>query len=274
MANVIPMAGLGSRYSKEGYILPKPLIPVSGMPMIIRAIRDMPKSDKWIFIVRKEHIEKHSIDRLIREEIPEAIFVAVDKTTEGQACTCMLAEPHLDPEEPMFIAACDNGYLYDKKRYEKLLADPGIHSILWTFTQQETLRKKPESWGWCVLEDDNVTIQDMSVKKPISDDPYNDHAIVATFYFRRSGDFMQASRLMIKENHRINGEFYVDAIPLFMRKLGKRSIIFDVELYVGWGKPSDLYSYQKMEYVCNHDVDADLTDEETKLLPRWREYFR
>ena len=31
---VIPMAGRGSRFTKAGYNLPKPLIPVHGVPMI------------------------------------------------------------------------------------------------------------------------------------------------------------------------------------------------------------------------------------------------
>ena len=53
MANLIPMAGIGKRFSKEGYKLPKPLIPVSGMPMVVKAIKDMPSSNKWIFVVRK-----------------------------------------------------------------------------------------------------------------------------------------------------------------------------------------------------------------------------
>ncbi len=59
MANIIPMAGLGSRFSKEGYILPKPLIPVSGKPMILKVIESLPISEKNIFIVRKEHIDDY-----------------------------------------------------------------------------------------------------------------------------------------------------------------------------------------------------------------------
>src|SRR3989344_1525968 len=108
MANIIPMAGIGSRFGEAGYLLPKPLIEVSGKPMIISAIRNMPASSKWIFIVRKEHISDWAIDAVIKAEIPAAIIVAVDKTTEGQASTCMLAMPHLDRDEEMFIAACDN----------------------------------------------------------------------------------------------------------------------------------------------------------------------
>lgn len=31
---IVPMAGAGSRFAKEGYKDPKPLIPVHGVPMI------------------------------------------------------------------------------------------------------------------------------------------------------------------------------------------------------------------------------------------------
>ena len=120
MANLIPMAGEGSRFANEGYRMPKTLVPVSGVPMIIKAIRDMPPTDKWIFVVRKEHIDNFAIDKLIKSEIKDAIIIPVEKTTEGQACTCMLAENYLDDNEELFIAACDNGYLYDKEKFNEL----------------------------------------------------------------------------------------------------------------------------------------------------------
>src|SRR3989344_6241954 len=145
MANVIPMSGLGSRFSKHGYRLPKPLIPVSGHPMIVQVIRTLPQSDKWIFLVREEHITEYAIDRLIKTETPEAIIV-VDKNPHGQATTCALALPHLKPDEPMFIAACDNSFLYNKERYEALKNDPSIDAVVWTFTKHPSLSKKPESW--------------------------------------------------------------------------------------------------------------------------------
>ncbi len=274
MANIIPLAGLGSRFTKEGYLLPKPLIPVSGIPMIIKAIRGMPKSDKWIFIVRQEHIDEYNIDKIIKTEIPHAIIIAVEKTTEGQACTCMLAEPYIDIEEPVFIAACDNTYVYNKEDYESLCTNKNIDAVIWTFTKREDLRHNPTSYGWCKLASDNITIKDMYVKKPVSDDPYTDHAIVASFFFKRAKDFINAVNLMIKENYRINNEFYVDAVPIFLKKLGKVSVIFDVDLYICWGVPDDLYHYQMMEYLCKHDIDLNkVPEEEKRVFPLWKMYF-
>lgn len=278
MANIISMAGLGSRFSKEGYKVPKPLIPVSGVPMIIKAMRDMPESDKWIFMVRKDHIDNHNIDKIIKNEAPNAIIVPVEKTTEGQACTCMLAEPYLDPDEPLFIAACDNGYLYDAKRYKKLCSRKDIDAIVWTFTKHETLRRNPKAWGWCRLEDDGMTIKDMSVKVPVSESPYNDHAVVATFFFKKARYFFDAVNLMIKEDYRINNEFYIDAVPMFLKKLGKKSTIFDVDLYIGWGTPDDLKDYERMEKLLKKGStnikDTGFSEEEKRLLSSWKKYVK
>lgn len=266
MANIIPLAGIGSRFSKDGYLLPKPLIPVSGVPMIIQAIRNMPRADKWIFIVREEHINDYAIDKLIKTEIPNAIIIPVSQTTEGQASTCALALPHLEDNEDLFIAACDNSFLYNKEKYENLKNNSNIDLIVWTFTQDKLLSDSSKSWGWIKLNQDGVTIDDMSVKIPVSDDPFSDHAVVATFYFKKALDFKNAYNLMVQENYRINNEFYVDSLPIFLKKLGKNSVIFDVDLYVGWGKPADLYKYEEQEYFYYHK-------NEKIIGTAWEKYF-
>lgn len=269
MANIIPMAGIGSRFTEAGYLLPKALIPVSGKPMITRVIEALPPAEKSIFIVRQEHIDQYGMDALIEQSLPKAIIIPVEKTTEGQACTAMLAMPHLEPDDDMFIAACDNSFVYDEVAYKKLKADPTVDAIIWTFTHNKLLIQKPTAWGWVKLADDHLTIDDMSVKVPVSNDPFNDHAVVATFYFKRADSFQAAYDLMVKENFRINNEFYVDSMPIFYNKLGERSVLFDVDLYVGWGKPQDLYEYQLWEYVCRYNRPAP--DEQQIAL--WRKFF-
>ena len=267
------MAGIGSRFSKEDYILPKPLIHVSGVPMVVQAIRHMPASDKWIFIVRQEHIKDYNIDEIIRDEIPGAIIIAVNETTLGQANTCLLAQAYLLPNEPVFIAACDNGYVYDKERYQQLVENSDIDCVVWTFTQMEKMRISPQSYGWAKLAENKQTIVDMSVKVPISNDPYHDHAVVATFYFKRSQDFINAVNLMIKEDYRINNEFYVDAVPIFMRKLNKKSVIFDVDQWICWGTPAELNEYEFWEQFFKGESNVGVEEARKSQYSFWRKYF-
>ena len=54
--NIIPMAGEGIRFVNQGYELPKPLIPINGIPMVVRAAKCLPNADLWIFICKEDHV--------------------------------------------------------------------------------------------------------------------------------------------------------------------------------------------------------------------------
>lgn len=264
MITIIPMAGLGSRFSAEGYLLPKPLIPVSGLPMIKQVIRRLPKASETVFIVREEHRSEYAIEEVIKSEDPQARIVGLSETTDGQATTCLYGLEGVSDDEEVFISACDNSFLFDEEKFTALKARPDIDCIVWTFTKDELLTAKPTAWGWVKLDKDGETIADMSVKVPVSEDPFNDHAVVATFWFRRAGDYKAAYAKMVEENYRINNEFYVDSMPVFMKKISKKSVIFPVDLYVSWGKPADLHLYDLREY--EHSIGQD-----TSIA--WKKFF-
>ena len=58
---LIPLAGHGSRFSKAGYKDPKPLINISGKPMIIQAAKSLPNSQNHIFVTLKTHLENYPL---------------------------------------------------------------------------------------------------------------------------------------------------------------------------------------------------------------------
>ena len=61
----MPMAGEGSRFLKEGWTTPKPLIELNGQPLFKHAISSVCADGikmKYSFIVRHEHIEKYGIE--------------------------------------------------------------------------------------------------------------------------------------------------------------------------------------------------------------------
>ena len=58
MKILIPMAGEGSRFAKEGYTFPKPLIDVGGKPMIQKVVENLDFVSEYIFLVRKQHLKK------------------------------------------------------------------------------------------------------------------------------------------------------------------------------------------------------------------------
>ena len=56
-----------------------------------------------------------------------------------------------------------------------------------------------------------------------------DYAVVATFWFRRGQIFIEAAQEMIKENDRINNEFYVDKTMEYVLRAGGRVKILEVD---------------------------------------------
>ena len=64
--NIIPLAGNGQRFKDKGYIIPKPLLPVSGVPMIIHSTKSLPECDKWIFICQKKHLDESELETILK----------------------------------------------------------------------------------------------------------------------------------------------------------------------------------------------------------------
>lgn len=269
MTNLITMAGRGKRFCDAGYQLPKPLIPIDGKPMIWQVIDCLPPSDTWIFVVRQEHIDEYGIDKVIKERVPRAI-VTVDKDLLGGA-SIFCAEEFIPDDDDVFMTGCDMGFLYDRKQHESLKKQ-GYDCILWTFTKDRRISKDPKAWGYAILEKDNKTIKDMSVKVPISDDPYHDHAVAATFWVRSKEILFEAIRKMIMEKITTNDEYYLDNLPIALNHLGKKSCIFDVDLLIGWGTPNEFHEFDKISHFWRFRSLKELgLDEKEQEL--WNTYF-
>ncbi len=236
--NLIPLAGLGSRFSKEGYVDPKPLISVSGKPMIVQAANYLPKAPRNIFVCLEEHLSEYPLEKSIKSEYPESKIVSLNKTTEGQACTCEVGLEGENTDSPLLIAACDNGMLYSKEKYEALLNDTNVDAIAWSFRNHPSSERNPEMYGW-IKTDDKNTVTGVSVKKAISDTPRKDHAIVGTFYFRKTSYFLEALSRLYKKNIRVNGEFYVDSCLNELVEMNLNVKVFEIDHYIGWGTPND-----------------------------------
>ena len=181
---LIPLAGRGSRFVKVGYKDPKPLIEVSGKPMIIQAANSLPNSQNHIFVTLKEHLENYPLEKTLKQEYQDANIISIDEVTQGQAITCSLGLKDADENSSLLIAATDNGMIYNHEKYQNLIEDENVDAIIFTFKHHISSKNNPQMYGWVKTDDkDNATA--VSVKVPISDNPYEDHAIVGTFWFKK-----------------------------------------------------------------------------------------
>lgn len=248
---LIPMAGEGQRFKDEGYETSKPAILTydrrdgSQKPMVVLATLDLPDAsnpDNQLIFVDRDFHKTDGVETVILESFPWAKFINVEKLTEGQACTCMLAKDMINNDEELLIAGCDNGMDYNHDKFEELKQKNDV--IVFTYTNNEAVLKNPNAYGWMIV-DENNEVTGTSIKKAISDNPMKDHAVVATFWFRKGSIFVEATEKMIAENDRVNNEFYVDQVIKHTLDLGYKACVFDIDRYICWGTPTDYEIYQK-----------------------------
>jgi dTDP-glucose pyrophosphorylase len=236
--NLIPMAGAGQRFVDAGYLLPKPLIPVAGVPMIVRAASALPPADHWIFVCRSQHVRDAAIDREVARHFSPATVLTVDHLTDGQASTCLLAAGELRPDDQLTIGACDNGMTYDHALLEERWRG-GADAVIWTFRRNTAVLKNPSMYGWVSVDADG-RVTGVSCKVPLSSRPMEDHAVIGTFSFRNASDFLRAAERTIALERRVNGEFYLDVVLDQAVADGLDVRVLEVERYACWGTPEDL----------------------------------
>ncbi len=251
MISLVPMAGRGSRFSREGYRLPKPLIPVMGLPMFIAALKSFPRADKVIFICQQKFLERYPLAAEIDKHLASARIIPIPQVTEGQACTCLLAQDLLPPEEELLISSIDYQVVYDRARFVELRANPAIDVAVFTFQTGAISKKDPTAFAYCRVAGSRVL--EVVEKRTISPSPESDPAVVGIFYFRRAGDFVRGARRMIRKNIRVNQEFYVGTSINQLIEEGLRVHIFPVEKFISFGDPFELRLYEYWEDFFYHE---------------------
>lgn len=113
LALVMPMAGRGSRFRRQGYTVPKPLVPLAGRPFFAWAIDSVLQAvavRELVCVVLDEHIRDHAIDAAILAHYPSARIVAVPEVTGGAAETAALGCAAVRSAGAVAINDCDHGF--------------------------------------------------------------------------------------------------------------------------------------------------------------------
>jgi NDP-sugar pyrophosphorylase family protein len=247
---LLPMVGLGSRFQNEGYDTPKPLIPVSGLPMGVQALNDLPQAESQRFVLRNEMQGLDQLKIELKKTTIKSDFVLLDHMTDGQASTCEEGLMGMDRELPVTIAACDNGMLYNPDNFKELMQDESIDIIVWGAKSYPGAIRSPNFYGWINADVKTNSIRNVSVKVPL-DNPKSDPIIVGAFTFKRLGDFLDAVERMKERKGLVNGEYYVDMAINDAIALGKSCQLFEVDKYICWGTPNDLKTFEYWQ-SCFH----------------------
>lgn len=245
-ATLITMAGSGARFVKEGYTTPKPLIDIDGEPMVRRALSSLPPAQRHVIVCRPEHAQHPSLYPALGPAAFEQAnlqIVTADSPTQGQACSCLLAQDSVEPTASVLVAPCDTVVAFNEDEYERLTALPDLDCLVWTFQNHPHANRNPQQYAWAVVER-NQSVREIIAKQRPPGDIRKAKGVAGIFWFRRAADLFDAARQLIDTGRRVNGEFYVDSVISILIQKGKRVQAFPVRHYICLGTPEDVQTYE------------------------------
>lgn len=229
---LIPMAGLGSRFKRSGYMLSKPLIDVGGQTMIERVINNIGIDNQFIFILNEDDVNLIEIESVIAETLDYPYFNIIHtKTTDGPARTALKASYYID-NSPLIIVNCDQ-VIHDFNM-ESLLKFASLNKadgVIGTF-----LSSSPKNSY--VKLDPNGLVTEVREKVVISNIATN-----GLHFWGDGEDFLESAQAMINNKETYSGEYYIAPTYNYMIKDGKRVLPYFYNLHMPIGTPEDLEKY-------------------------------
>lgn len=195
---VIPIMGDNTRFKISSYGTERNFIDVMGKRIFIWVINNLQIDGNYIFIVREHLCRLHHFHIILQSLIPDCVVIKVEKKTEGNACSILLAEKYIDNDLPLIIAN-DNQWLnWDVEAYvtDFLLNETALLQMI-TFVSSGDNRYK-----YISISDDNKTVKSISLDKQFSE-----YALTDVYFWRHGKDFLRYTHRMTSRNQRIIGEF-------------------------------------------------------------------
>jgi dTDP-glucose pyrophosphorylase len=234
---------LGSRFSKDGYKVPKPIIDLHGHPFFWWAVESVKASNQLAslsFIVLRVHIEDYQIDKRILAIYPDAKLIILDEVTKGAAETVWLGIQSLSfSNAPIGFLDCDHAF--------------DIGCIDNVFSESETtygalcyFNSQSSAYSYLIIDEKNDIIG--TVEKQVA----SDRAIAGFYLFVNKAAFEEMYLNYV--NTCPYNELFMSGVFDLLIKNGKKVNAIELKKHLSFGTPEEL----------DQIVNLDSTD-----LPDW-----
>lgn len=238
---IMPMAGEGSRFARAGWTTPKPLIELNGVPLFQRAIGSVAIDGvemKYSFIVRQEHIDNQHIDRLIKDNLPEARIFSVLKTTRGAVETCLVAEPAIADDDAIVVMDCD--LEFRSKAYNELVAKAlSVDECDADGGALVSFESNDPRYSYAQVDEEG------RVTRTAEKEPISNHALCGAYFFGSGKDFKRIAHQLLDDGTHGKAEFYVSLLYNYLLAEGKTVRLATMEEYHSYGTPEEILQAQQ-----------------------------
>lgn len=226
---VMPMGGGGTRFGREDFQLPKPLIELQGKPFFFWAAQSIMKFvdvEDIIFIVLQEHINRFKIDEKILEYYPEAVIRVIPHVLNGAVLTCCEGIKAVADELPLLFNDCDHAFVcksfYDFCKKANFSETDGA---LLTFAS--------DSPNYSYVEFDSAGRVTGTIEKTV----VSSEAICGAYYFKNKTLFHSAVEEYLQQC--AYTEFFISGVYNELVRQNKRIITFPTNEHIPFGTPGE-----------------------------------
>jgi RpiB/LacA/LacB family sugar-phosphate isomerase len=224
---IIPLAGAGSRFPRDVWHVPKPLILIDDKSIIEWSMSciDYQGCDV-IFVVRQQDINEYAIDAFLKEKFGAKV-VTVPELTRGAIETCLAAKEFIRPDQPVIIHCSD------------VFWRPSFDASNFTCPEDgHILTFKSNSSNYSYSQVENGLVIKVAEKKVISN-----NASVGIYWFKTGEDFLLAANKAI-ENYE-GGELHIAPAMNYLILAGKKISISEVDSMHVFGTPEEFNFFTK-----------------------------
>lgn len=217
---VITMGGIGSRFRKKGYTVPKYMITAKGRTLFEWSMISLEgyaeKVNQYIFIAMKDDNNdvRGFIDNKCAElKIEKYHVIILDYLTDGQATTAKLASQYWDPNHSLLIYNIDTYVEAGEMNSAELKGDGFIPCF----------QADGDHWSFVRL-DENGKVVEIKEKKRISN-----YCTLGAYYFKTCALYEDLYNEFYRQGcELVNGEKYVAPLYDYLLSKGGEIYISDI----------------------------------------------
>ncbi len=243
---LMPMSGTGLRFQKAGYHDPKPLIPVSGTPMVERLLKVFPMDWPAHFVLNESHRDT-KLPTLLKNLRPQSTvtFIPIHSLGPGEAIRRGLSD--IPDEAPIFVSYCDYGMIWDPAEFQRFVTESRCDACVISYRGFHPHYVGTDKYAYSRLEGERVV--EVREKGSFTDQRENEFASSGGYYFRTSRQLKEALEYQFANNLTINGETYTSLTveSLLRRHPGSDVRVFEIPAFFQWGTPRDLRAFEFWE---------------------------
>jgi len=234
---LIPMAGLGSRFAKEGILTPKPLIKVNGKTLIEHSVESLGIEGRYIFVTREFEDKKYNVElsALLKKLKPDCLEICLKEQTNSPVETCLAVKPHINNDQPLIVTNSDQRTENYVKEFVEWAKNNDLDGAVVTHKSDNPKH------SFALVRNGNLV---KDIEKIIEKEVISNDALVGVHYWRNGYDFIESCESLLKSNNK--QECFISETYNHLIKRGRSIFNYPIEAnkHIFLGTPLDVSKFE------------------------------